>query len=149
MRSGNGKQSNDNKDSKDSQETVTDEVKTELTYSFSVSEDLIRFADLVVDYVDESGESRQTVMESNSWEMKFKPSKSGQYGYTVTMNLKDNADELVDSETVYRIEIKSHDAATSQNIENKNESLPFKGASVIEHLKKRKNPIHSWTINVE
>ena len=82
MRSGNGKQSNDNKDSKDSQETVTDEVKTELTYSFSVSEDLLRFADLVVDYVDESGESRQTVMESNSWEMKFKPSKSGQYGYT-------------------------------------------------------------------
>ena len=70
MRSGNGKQSNDNKDSKDSQETVTDEVKTELTYSFPVSEDLIRFADLVVDYVDESGESRQTVMESNSWEMK-------------------------------------------------------------------------------
>ena len=112
MRSGNGKQSNDNKDSKDSQETVTDEVKTELTYSFSVSEDLIRFTDLVVDYVDESGESRQTVMESNSWEMKFKPSKPGQYGYTVTMNLKDNADELVDSETVYRIEIKSHDAAT-------------------------------------
>lgn len=49
--------------------------------------------------------------------MKFKSSKSGQYGYTMTMNLKDNADELVDSETVYRIEIKSHDAATSQNIE--------------------------------